>query len=159
MEPSDLEMQEILDRLSKLEARVFREKRISPEAHEIYGLYPLKKGRPAALKAIQKCLDSGVPVDLLRQKTGAYRDARLAGGSLEYTPNPATWFNQERYNDPPETWVNRQTLPSNPRELRARLSRLQDDYRMTNDLDQRKDISEQINNVKKEIQEYERRQS
>jgi hypothetical protein len=28
----------------------------------------------------------------------------MAGANPDFIPNPATWFNQERYNDNPLTW-------------------------------------------------------
>jgi len=75
---------------------------ISDQAKVIYGEYPLKVARPAALRAITKALRK-VPFSELLERTRAY--ARAVGKGSPFTPNPATWFNQERYNDDPETWV------------------------------------------------------
>lgn len=70
-------------------------------AESIYAAYPKKVGRPTAIKAIEKAiLKFGVP--LLLEKTKAFADARA--GNLDFVPHPATWFNQERFNDDPSTW-------------------------------------------------------
>lgn len=71
------------------------------DAESIYAAYPKKVGRPAALKAIQKAIEKiGAPV--LLEKTKAFAAARA--GNIEFVPHPATWFNQERFNDDPSTW-------------------------------------------------------
>lgn len=76
------------------------------EAEAIYKIYPLKVSKGDAIKAIRKAL-ARVPFEELRVKTEAF--ARARNGDLGFCPNPATWFNGERYNDPPETWK-----PRNP---------------------------------------------
>ncbi len=69
---------------------------------EIYQHYPKKVGKPQALKAIRKSLSKMDPESLL-EKTKAFALARK-DEDHQFTPNPATWFNQERYNDDPQTW-------------------------------------------------------
>lgn len=71
-------------------------------AEEIYQAYPLKVGRPQALKAILKA-SRKFPMAVLFDRTKAYAAAR--NGDTEFMPHPATWFNQERFNDDPSTWV------------------------------------------------------
>ncbi len=71
---------------------------------EIYDAYPLKVGKPAALRAIEKAMAKIDPEKLL-ELTKAY--AVVRGRNAPFTPNPSTWFNQERFNDPPETWADR----------------------------------------------------
>ena len=71
-------------------------------ACSIYDAYPKKVGKPAALKSILKAL-SEFPPEMVLQKTQDYAASR-AGQDSQYTPNPATWFNQQRFNDSPETW-------------------------------------------------------
>ena len=73
-----------------------------PSPSEIYDVYPLKVGKPAAIRAIEKQLRefSG---EFLLERTRAY--AAAPGRDPEFTPHPATWFNQERFNDDPSTWV------------------------------------------------------
>jgi len=83
---------------------------------EIYSKYPRKVGRGAALKAITRAvqrLDSGEAddklhpadsrADFLRDAVEAFADSP-AGKAGEYTPHPATWFNQSRYLDDPKEW-------------------------------------------------------
>lgn len=72
------------------------------ESERIYQAYPHKVGKPDALRAISRAL-SKTPFDDLLQKTKAFASAR--NGDTSFCPNPATWFNQERYNDDPATWT------------------------------------------------------
>jgi len=81
----------------------------SPEqAEQIYEAYPRKVGKPKAIAAIQKSLEKTEFKELLL-KTQLYAKSRASEDS-SYTPNPSTWFNQERYNDEPSTW--KQSKPS-----------------------------------------------
>lgn len=74
---------------------------IERHAEKIYAVYPLKKGKPTALRAIKKQLKKHTFAQLFR----ATRDfAAARNGNLEFCPNPSTWFNQERFNDDPSTW-------------------------------------------------------
>lgn len=83
--------------------RIKTSKATAAEAESIYLIYPKKAARPAALKAIIKAIDRVGALELAR-RTRAY--AEIRGTSLQFVPHPATWFNQERYNDDPKTWVN-----------------------------------------------------
>ena len=72
------------------------------DAIEIYQAYPRKVGKPKAIAAIKKAMASRGQADLL-ELTKKY--AKLRGiNEPQFIPHPATWFNQERYNDDPETW-------------------------------------------------------
>lgn len=71
------------------------------DAESIYAAYPKKVGRPTAIKAIEKAL-SKFSAPILLEKTKSFAAARA--GNLEFVPHPATWFNQERFNDDPSTW-------------------------------------------------------
>lgn len=94
-------------------ARALKAKR-EADAEAIYQLYPLKVGKPAAIRAILKALTQDTP-ERLKRLTEAFAIAR--GGDTAFTPHPATWFNQARYNDDPETWVKQAPLaPQKPRE-------------------------------------------
>ena len=75
------------------------------KAEAIYELYPRKVAKPAAIKAIVSCLRETSFEDLLRL-TAEYEKARK-GEDSAYTPHPATWYNQRRYNDDPTTWSNK----------------------------------------------------
>lgn len=86
-------------------------------AEEIYELYPLKAGKPGALRAIRKALKERDSI-FLRERTAAY--AKAVDGTETLIPHPATWFNDERYNDDPSTWVRKQLRRERtPSELRA----------------------------------------
>jgi hypothetical protein len=79
------------------------------EIDRIYRAYPLKKGPASARKAIEKAIkrlrDAGSPdpasflVGKIHEwKSGRDRD-QAAGRFVPNYPYPATWFNDERYND------------------------------------------------------------
>lgn len=68
----------------------------------IYDAYPKKVGRPAAIRAIRSAIGRELSPILL-SKTRDYA-AAVKGKDPRYIPHPATWFNQERYNDDPATW-------------------------------------------------------
>lgn len=73
-------------------------------ADDIYAAYPRKVGKPDALRAITKAMKRFSPEAIL----SATKDlAELRRGTLDCVPsvpNPSTWFNQDRFNDDPETW-------------------------------------------------------
>lgn len=72
-----------------------------PSAEEIYEAYPRKVARPEAIKAIEKAMSVRPAGELLRLTT-AFAATQAKGD--QFTPYPATWFNQQRFNDDPETW-------------------------------------------------------
>lgn len=72
------------------------DKQCLEHACSIYDVYPLKVGKPAALKAIEKALKRS-DFETLMAKTKEY--AEIVGSDLQYVPNPSTWFNQDRWND------------------------------------------------------------
>lgn len=81
-------------------------------AENIYELYPRKVGKPLAIQSILKALKQVDPM-VLNKAVKAFADAR-AGTDLEFCPHPATWFNQERYNDDAATYARRsETAPTN----------------------------------------------
>jgi hypothetical protein len=75
---------------------------VNEAAESVYACYPRKVGKPKALAAIRKALRD-VPLAELRERTVAF-SALWQGHPLDFCPHPATWFNQERYNDHPDTW-------------------------------------------------------
>lgn len=97
-------------------------KTIAQQAEEIYCLYPKKVAKPDALKSITKALKEISFVELL-ERTRNY--TRIRDGDLEFVPNPATWYNQKRYNDDPETWkpksTNGSTRTASPQNSGTRL--------------------------------------
>jgi 5-methylcytosine-specific restriction endonuclease McrA len=74
------------------------------QAEEIYKHYPRKVGKPAAIKAIISAI-AKVKGDyaFLEERTRAFAKSP-AGNAGDFTPYPATWFNQERYNDDEREW-------------------------------------------------------
>jgi hypothetical protein len=83
-------------------------------AETIYDAYPHKVGKPAALRAITACMRTFDPAMILA-RTIAFAEAR--NGDRSFLPHPATFFNQHRFNDDPETWVREtQGKPKKPTE-------------------------------------------
>lgn len=72
----------------------------------IYSAYPKKVGKQQAMKAIAQSLKQ-IPACELLPIVQQYAKAR-DGADQQYTPNPATWFNQGRWMDDPETWKPKQ---------------------------------------------------
>ena len=72
------------------------------QAEEVYAAYPRKVGRPVAIQKIMAaiCADG---FEFVLERTKLFADARL-GQDQQYTPHPATWYHQRRYQDDPETW-------------------------------------------------------
>lgn len=77
-------------------------KEIASQAEKIYNAYPRKIGKPKALQAITRILKTNDFLTVL-ESTERYAKHRI-GQDPTFTPHPATWFNQERFNDDPETW-------------------------------------------------------
>jgi hypothetical protein len=75
------------------------------QADELYELYPRHVARGAAIKAIRQALKK-VGYDVLREAVAAYAEARR-GQDRNFTPHPATWFNQERWDDDRTEWTGR----------------------------------------------------
>ena len=73
------------------------------EATRIYGEYPRKVGRPAALRAIQKQIGK-FGFERLLDLTKRFASAWAVAVDLKFCPHPSTWFNQERFNDDPGSW-------------------------------------------------------
>jgi hypothetical protein len=88
-------------------------------AEEVYDAYPRKVGKPTALRAIKRAIEKyGFRVILSRTKLFA----ATCDAEPRFIPHPSTWFNQERFNDDPETWrrtgpMNNKTKPSPSRQL------------------------------------------
>lgn len=85
---------------------------------EIYSVYPLKVGRPAALKAIRGAIQRGSEPSDIFHKTVNYAECIRKSGVTP--PHPSTWFNQDRFNDTPETWTIYQKNGENALQLTKR---------------------------------------
>lgn len=71
-------------------------------AESIYSEYPRKEAKKKAIAAILSAMKSNAP-DFILERTKAYASA-IYWKEPQFIPLPATWFNQERFNDPPEAW-------------------------------------------------------
>lgn len=71
-------------------------------AEMVYKEYPKKVARPEALKAIQKSFKIKPAKEIL-ELTIRYAGI-VKGANMQYVPNPASWFNAQRFADDPETW-------------------------------------------------------
>lgn len=74
---------------------------VQDQAAEVYAAYPLKVGKPAAIRAITRAIGKH-GFDQVFKATKRY--AELRAGDTSFMPHPSTWFNQERYNDDENTW-------------------------------------------------------
>jgi len=71
-------------------------------AERIYLAYPRHVGRAAAIKAIRLAfakIDGAALLALVESYASARR-----GADPQFTPHPATWFNQGRWADDPNEW-------------------------------------------------------
>lgn len=77
----------------------------SDEAAKLYELYPVKKDKLTALRAIGKALEK-VPYERLERAVIAYAQTtgRWPEKELQYRQHPATWFNAGAYDDDPKSW-------------------------------------------------------
>ena len=80
---------------------VNNKKSISLLAEQIYAAYPKQVGKPAALRAIHRAL-AHHSSEFLLERTRLY--AATFDCELRYVPHPATWFQDQRFNDDPSTW-------------------------------------------------------
>jgi len=87
-------------------------------AEEIYQAYPLKVAKQVAIQAITKQL-ANISPEVLLAATREFAKAWESSPDKTFCPHPATWFNQQRFNDSPETWKpnhgNNQKPKINPR--------------------------------------------
>ncbi len=72
------------------------------QASGVYEAYPRKVARKAAIRAVLKAIQAH-GFDKVMGATVEYGKTRN-GEDQQFTPYPATWFNQQRYLDDPATW-------------------------------------------------------
>lgn len=86
---------------------------VSKESAEtIYQAYPRKVAKKPALAAIRNALKKNAAPFLL-EKTKAYAEA-IVWKEPQFIPHPATWFNEERFNDDPAAWEQPAATKSQP---------------------------------------------
>lgn len=66
-----------------------------------YAVYPLHVGRKKAEESYDRAIRHGIDPGLLVAAAQAYRDSPRR--KPDYTAHPATWLNQERWNDDPRS--------------------------------------------------------
>lgn len=104
----------------------------------VYNCYPRKIGRNAAIRAIEKAArrliagECGSPtanydeaITYLCQRATLFARAP-AGNNGEYTPHPATWFNDSRYLDDESEWSKGNSNGQNQRNGNASLGKQAD---------------------------------
>jgi hypothetical protein len=105
---------------------ISKSKEVTPKvgdvALSIYEAYPRKVAKPAALKAISRAL-KGIDAAKLLELTQAYAKSQ-EGADPQYIPHPATWFNQQRFNDDPPTWRRSDSVISKPAPVQTVLKAL-----------------------------------
>jgi hypothetical protein len=69
---------------------------------EFWAAYPRKVAKPAAARAWKKAIKNGADAATLINAATRYATTR-AGENPKYTAHPATWLNNERWNDTPTT--------------------------------------------------------
>ncbi len=89
-------------------------------AIEIYKLHPRKVGKPKALNAITKAIESGVSVELLKSKTQSYADAvaKWDKSDRQFIKHASTWFNGQHWEDDEESWERDSGTNSKPKTFR-----------------------------------------
>src|SRR5690606_13726732 len=73
------------------------------QVEEIYKAYPRKVGKQAALTAIRAAVNRGATPEYLLEATTEYARSR-EGKEQSFTPHPATWYQQGRYDDDRADW-------------------------------------------------------
>ena len=86
----------------------------SAQAIVVYEAYPLKVGRGAALPKIEIAIRTH-GFEKILEATKAYAEATATWreSDRKYIPNPATWFNQQRYLDDRREWFKKSARPMN----------------------------------------------
>ena len=73
------------------------------QAEVIYAEYPRNVGKPDAILKIISALKKTKDFGKLLSRTKQYAQVTV-NKEKKFIPHPATWFNQERYNDSPDEW-------------------------------------------------------
>jgi hypothetical protein len=98
------EKYEQINRRAGSAERMAKTRESDSEIDAIWAAYPRKVGKPAAIPKIRAAINE-VGFDSLLLIVNQYAETRI-GEPEKFTPHPATWFNQKRYNDDPSTWAN-----------------------------------------------------
>ena len=93
--------------------------------NEFWAVFPRKQGKGKAKEAFKKAIDDGADIDAILRGAGRYAsDPNLP--DPKFVPMPATWLNQERWEDGPQP-LNRSMTNSerNVANLRASMALLE----------------------------------
>jgi len=85
----------------------------------IWAEYPRRVGKPDAIKKIVSALKKE-NFEKLLSRTKLYADM-TSNKERHFIPHPATWFNQERYNDDPDEWMDSEAKEKEIQKLRHRM--------------------------------------
>lgn len=133
-------------------------KRYTPLFESFWSLWPAqrKQGKAAAFKAWQKAIKSETPDKIM---TAARNFAKSPKAHGEYCPQPATWLNQERWLDHPDSW-NDGTVIVKPKTKTAE-QRKREEYVSALHVELRRMVkagegtTDKAEELKKEIEKYE----
>jgi len=101
------------------------QKDIVQKFNEFWAVFPRKQGKGKAKEAFKKAIDDGADIDAILRGVGRYAsDPNLP--DPKFVPMPATWLNQERWEDGPQP-LNRSMTNSerNVANLRASMALLE----------------------------------
>ena len=90
------------------------------QAEVIYAEYPRNVGKPDAILKIISALKKTKDFGKLLSRTKQYAQVTV-NKEKKFIPHPATWFNQERYNDNPDEWSDWQDKEDELQKLKHQL--------------------------------------
>jgi hypothetical protein len=88
-------------RNQKPETRNQISQELGKQALEVYDTYPKKVAKPKALQAISKAIGEH-GYDHILERTQLF--AKTCNRPMQFVPDPANFFNNEQFNDDPDTW-------------------------------------------------------
>jgi len=104
------------DRVKK--HRMNRTESITKQAEEIYSAYPRKVGKKKAIDSIKVALKK-IPFPDLLEIVKEYRSCNyVATAPAQFIPLPATWFNQERWEDDRTEWNREYQVRNIPKQIK-----------------------------------------
>ena len=136
-------------------------KELKQQLESIYEAYPRKVGKPAALRAIEKAIkERGAVFVLDATERYAAKVEEWPQADRCFVPHPATWFNQQRFNDDPATWERNGNggnhgLPPGQRLklLQDERAEVSDDLRHERDMKKRTEGLRRLSEIDKQIKE------
>ncbi len=93
---------ELFESMADFPQKKISAKELNQLAETIYQEYPRKVAKKPGLAAIIKAMKSNAP-EMLLEKVKEFASASK-GKESRFIPHPATWFNEERFDDDPAEW-------------------------------------------------------